>query len=403
MADYSVNLTIQSIWTVSRIFLDILIMWFLLYYAIKFVRNNSRTIQIFKGIVLIIVINGFAKVFGLDTVAWLSDMVVSWGFLAIIIIFVPEIRSVLERLGKSNVFSRISTLTGNEKEHLVDEVVKAAMILSKQQTGALICIEQGQSLQDYVKTGISLNSVVSTELITSLFVTSTPLHDGAIIIQGDRIACASAYFPPTNLELPSRYGSRHRAAIGISEITDSVTVVVSEETGGISIADGGKIIPVDRKELHDYLMRVICNEETELSRAQLHNKNAFVLEQPKLVVEKDDTYISSQKTEEKSLKEKLIIKKQTKTDDSKKGRGFGVFKKKDDIKPKKTEEIIKELEEEESNMKMPHKKSNYSYDEVVKATNDELSNAEKAAVVDVIEIHSAEKPIETPDNKGGEQ
>lgn len=230
--------TIQSILNYTRMFFDILIMWLLLYYTIKIVRNNSRTIQIFKGIVLILVIKAVANIFGLNTVGWIADMFVSWGFIAVIIIFQPEIRSLLEKLGKSNVFSRISTLSGNEKEHLVDELVKAVMILSKDQTGALISLEQSHSLNDYVKTGTPMNSMVTAELLTSIFVTSTPLHDGAVIIQGDRLACASAYFPPTNQELPSRYGARHRAAIGISEITDSVTIVVSEETGNISIAEG---------------------------------------------------------------------------------------------------------------------------------------------------------------------
>ena len=218
-------------WTSNIV--DILVLWFLIYYALKFVRNNTRTVQIFKGIILILAAKFFANLFGLQAVGWLADMFVSWGFVAVIIIFQPEIRGILERLGKSNMFSKISTLSGNEKEHLVNEIVKSVMILSKDQTGALITLEQGQSLADYVSTGTVLNSIVTTELLTSIFVTSTPLHDGAVIIQGDRLACASAYFPPTSLDLPNRYGARHRAAIGISEITDSVTIVISEETGNI--------------------------------------------------------------------------------------------------------------------------------------------------------------------------
>ena len=201
----------------------------------------------------------------------------NWGFLAIIIIFQPEIRSVLERMGKTNVFSRMTTLTGNEKENLVDQIVTATMLLSKDQTGALISIEQSHTLEDFIATGTKLNSDVTAELLTSLFVTSTPLHDGAVIIQGDKIACASAYFPPTNLDLPSRYGARHRAAIGISEITDAVTIVVSEETGAISITEAGKITTVNRKQLRDYLLRVICGEETDViatRRPRLNNEAA---------------------------------------------------------------------------------------------------------------------------------
>lgn len=267
-------------WTSNIV--DILVLWFLIYYALKFVRNNTRTVQIFKGIILVLGTKFFANLFGLQAVGWLADMFVSWGFVAVIIIFQPEIRGILERLGKSNMFSKISTLSGNEKENLVNEIVKSVMILSKDQTGALITLEQGQSLADYISTGTVLNSIVTTELLTSIFVTSTPLHDGAVIIQGDRLACASAYFPPTSLDLPNRYGARHRAAIGISEITDSVTIVVSEETGNISIAENGKIRGVDIKELRDYLLRIVCNEEIEVKekKTKTPRQSVYVIEKP---------------------------------------------------------------------------------------------------------------------------
>ncbi len=257
-------------------FLDIFIIWLILYYVLKLVRNNARTIQIFKGIILIVVIDALAKLLGLKTLEYMMDMFVNWGFLAIIIIFHPEIRSILERIGKSNVFSRITTLTGGEKEHLVDNIVTAVMVLSKNQTGALISIEQSHSLEDFVATGTRMNSDVTAELLTSIFVTTTPLHDGAVIIQGDKIACASAYFPPTNMELPSRYGARHRAAIGISEISDAVTIVVSEETGAVSIAESGKIYPVTREELRNYLLRVICGEVTEVRTNRVRRSSVVI-------------------------------------------------------------------------------------------------------------------------------
>ncbi|MCR5796205.1 MAG: diadenylate cyclase CdaA, partial [Solobacterium sp.] len=228
--------------------LDIFILWFILYYTLKIVKGNIRTSQIFKGIVFVVLIDGLAKLFGLKTLQALTGLFINWGFLAVIIIFQPEIRQLLERLGKTNVFSRITTLTGDEKENLVEQIVTAVMLLSKDQTGALISIEQSHSLEDFITTGIRLNSDVTAELLTSIFVTSTPLHDGAVIIQGDKIACASAYFPPTNMELPGRYGARHRAAIGISEITDAVTIVVSEETGAVSITEGGKMMSVNRDQ-----------------------------------------------------------------------------------------------------------------------------------------------------------
>lgn len=261
MLNYS---TIQTIIQVLRMFFDIVLMWILLYYTIRIVRNNSRTVQIFKGIILILFIKSIATFFNFRTVAWLADVFVTWGFLAVIIIFQPEIRGLLERLGKSSVFSRLNALSGNEREQLIDSLVNSTMQLSESMTGALITLEQSHSLSDYIKTGTPMNSVVTSELLCSIFVTSTPLHDGAVIIQGDRIACASAYFPPTNMELPSRYGARHRAAIGISEITDSITIIVSEETGKVSIAEEGKLTPVTRTKLHEYLHRMIMNQETDL-------------------------------------------------------------------------------------------------------------------------------------------
>lgn len=248
--------------------IDIICTWIVLYYVLKVVRNNSRTVQLFKGIIIVIVIQALAKVLQLKTIESLASMFVTWGPLAVIIIFTPEIRGMLEKLGKTNVFSRISTLTVNEREHLVDELVKASIELSKTQTGALISLEQGQSLNDFIKTGTKLNSIVTSELLCSIFVPGTPLHDGAVIIQGDKIACASAYFPPTTLDFPSSYGARHRAAIGISEITDSISIIVSEETGTVSIADGGKLMVVDEIKLREYLMRVVCHIENEVASSK---------------------------------------------------------------------------------------------------------------------------------------
>ena len=266
MADYNINLAIQNIWSVFRVVIDIAIMWFLFYYAIKVIRNNSRTVQIFKGIIAIVVVNGLAKLLGLSTLTYFTDLFINWGLLAIIIIFQPEIRGLLEKIGKSNAFSRISSLLANEKENLVEQLYEATVTLSQERVGALITIEQSQSLQDYIRTGISVNAEVSKELLCSIFMTTTPLHDGAVIIQGDKVACASAYFPPTNVNLSSRYGARHRAALGIAEVSDALTIVVSEETSAISIAENGRIFSVDEKQLRDYLRRVILNDVTLIEK-----------------------------------------------------------------------------------------------------------------------------------------
>lgn len=356
MSSYNISLTLENIRTITVMFLDIFIMWLVLYYAIRLVRSNTKTIQIFKGILLVIIIDGIAKFLGLKTVQYLTDMFINWGFLAIIIIFQPEIRSLLERLGKTNVFSRITTLTGNEKENLVDQIVTATMLLSKDQTGALICIEQNHPLDDFIATGTKLNSDVTAELLTSIFVTSTPLHDGAVIIQGDKIACASAYFPPTNLELPGRYGARHRAAIGISEITDAVTIVVSEETGAVSITEGGKIISVNRRQLRDYLLRVICGEETEVhgSGRKLNN------EKPREVIIDDTQELKKEgKTGNTGVLSRLAIKKQ----EAKEQKPEKIEA--EEVIPAEQPEVIisdedenmKKLDEEAAEIKLPHKKA----------------------------------------------
>ncbi|MEF9920446.1 MAG: diadenylate cyclase CdaA [Erysipelotrichaceae bacterium] len=274
MFDY---LTINNIIALLRLVLDISIVWVVIYYCIKIVRNNSRTIQIFKGILLIFIIHFFATILGLKTVEALANLFVTWGFLAIIIIFQPEIRALLEKLGKTSVFSRISTLTINERERLVDELVKACTAMSKTKTGALISLEQGHSLSDFIKTGTQMNSVVTSELLCSIFVPGTPLHDGAVIIQGVKIACAAAYFPPTTKDFPSSYGARHRAAVGISEITDSVTIVVSEETGNISIAEAGNLTIVSEKALREYLLMIICQTQNEVLSKKISKQSDLEL------------------------------------------------------------------------------------------------------------------------------
>lgn len=263
MFDY---FTLNNLWTLVQLILDIIFVWAIVYYCLRIVKNNSRTIQIFKGVLLIILIRSVSSIVGLHTVANLANSLMSWGVIAIIIIFQPEIRNILEKIGKSNVFSHLSTLTINEREQLVDELSKACSDMAKSKTGALISIEQGHSLSDYIKTGTPMNSVVSSELLCSIFQYGTPLHDGAVIIQGVKIACAAAYFPPTTIDLPTSYGARHRAAVGISEITDSLTIIVSEESGNISLAEGGTLTTYTVAQLRKYLMEVVC---------QKHAKNAF--------------------------------------------------------------------------------------------------------------------------------
>lgn len=303
-------LTFNNIIALLRLVLDICVVWVVIYYCIKIVKNNSRTIQIFKGILLIFIIRFIATFLGLKTVEALANLFVTWGFLAFIIIFQPEIRALLEKLGKTSVFSRISTLTINERERLVDELVKACADMSKTKTGALISLEQGHSLSDFIKTGTQMNSVVTSELLCSIFVPGTPLHDGAVIIQGVKIACAAAYFPPTTKDFPSSYGARHRAAVGISEITDSVTIVVSEETGNISIAEGGKLSIVSDKSLREYLLMIICQTQNEVIATKISKESELenVTDLSKKIDEKEKTktnrFVGYFKGKNKALEDK---------------------------------------------------------------------------------------------------
>lgn len=300
------SITLQRLIEIIQMIADIGFIWFVFYYVIKIVRNNAKTIQIFKGIMILFLIKGLSSFLGFTATNWLVDLFVNYGVLAVIIIFAPEIRSLLEHLGQSNTITRISTLSGNELNDLVNDLVETSVRLSKEQIGALITIEQGTSLSDYIKTGTRINATVSTELLCSIFVPLTPLHDGAVILQGNKIACASAYFPPTNLDLPTKYGARHRAAIGISEISDSTTIVISEETGTISIAEKGKLTHVDENSLREYLLRVICSEEIEAKEKKKDrgNKNGI----------KFDFFAPVEKPKEENEDVMNVIKSSKKTD-----------------------------------------------------------------------------------------
>ena len=295
MSTYNLSSLWDKFLTFSTTVIDIVVIWMIILAALRIVRGKSSTMQIFKGIIFVIIVDVLAKVMNLKTLQFLTNMFINWGFLAVIIIFQPEIRTILERLGKSSFFSRMSSLSGNEKEKLVDNIVTAVRLLSADQTGALISIEKSHPLDDFIATGTRLNSDVTAELLTSIFVTSTPLHDGAVIIQGDKIACASAYFPPTTADIPSRYGSRHRAAIGISEITDAITIVVSEETGNVSIAEGGKLTTVNEQQLRKYLTHIIVGQTEENGK---NNDDETIIEADvhELQTKMDDTPAANEET-----------------------------------------------------------------------------------------------------------
>ena len=256
--------TFSNVILIVRLILDILAVWGLIYMALRLFRNNYRTVQILKGILVLFLIKAVSMLLGLTAFSKVIDTFLQWGVLAIIIVFQPEIRGMLEKLGKSSV-ALTTDLTREQSMLMIEELVIACEQMSRSKTGALITIQQTQQLTDYVNTGIRMDSVVSSELLGTIFQYGTPMHDGAVIIQGNKIACAAAYFPPTSRDLPSKYGARHRAAVGISEITDSVTIVVSEETGTISLAMNGQLTKYPVEGLRRFLMNVLVPEESDES------------------------------------------------------------------------------------------------------------------------------------------
>jgi len=313
------NLTIDNILSFFKLAIDIGVVAVIIFYCLKIIKNNSRTIQIAKGIIFVVLVNWLAQTFELRTIEFLTTQFLNWGFLAIFIIFQPELRSLLEKLGRTTVFSSLAILSENQRQQLVEELVKTANILSKSKTGALISLEQTNSLADYIRTGTIMNSDVTSELLCSIFVPGTPLHDGAVIIQGNKIACASAYFPPTTKEFPSNYGARHRAAVGISEISDCVTIVVSEESGNISIAQEGKLTKMSDEELKTFLLQTIhaTSEEDQGNRdveiEELNNSKKSTK------VEKKKQRNTKAKHKEKIKAEAIVMNRSQKT--SKKGGG----------------------------------------------------------------------------------
>ena len=228
--------------TILKDIIDICLVWIVFYYILKNVRKNVKFSLIFKGILAIIIIKVISDIFGLTTVGLLFEYLIAWGPLAIIIIFQPEIRSVLEQLGKANLLGRHKTLSISEREKMVSELGIAIDYLRKNRIGALIVIERDTSLSEYIERSKKIYADISNELLCAIFFPDNPLHDGGVIIQGDRITCAGAVFPTTvDMKFSKRLGTRHRAAIGISEESDCLAIVVSEETGRVSLAVNGKL------------------------------------------------------------------------------------------------------------------------------------------------------------------
>jgi diadenylate cyclase len=227
--------------------LDILIVSVLIYEIARWIKN-TRAWTLLKGIMLLVFVAMAAYVFQLHTISWLINNTMGVGVTAAIIVFQPELRNALEQLGRKNPIVNLFSSDESRDEKIgytdrtIQEIVRATIEMSKVKTGALIVLEREVPLGEYERTGIPVDAKMSSQLLINIFEHNTPLHDGAVIVRSNRIVSATCYLPLSDsLEIGKELGTRHRAAVGISEVSDSVTIVVSEETGGISIAQGGRI------------------------------------------------------------------------------------------------------------------------------------------------------------------
>lgn len=234
-----------------RIVIDIGLVWYVLYKLIMLIRG-TKAIQLLKGIVVVFVVRLVAFVFDFQTIKWITDQAIDWGFLVIIILFQPELRRALEQLGRGSIFTRATKSEEEIIQQVIDSIVHACNYMAKRRIGALITIERETGVGEYTETGIPINAELTHQLLTNIFTPNTPLHDGAVIIARDKIIAAACYLPLSESPFISKeLGTRHRAAMGISEVTDAITIVVSEETGYISATKNGEI----RRELSEEALR----------------------------------------------------------------------------------------------------------------------------------------------------
>lgn len=250
--------------------LDIVVVWYFIYKLLQLL-NGTKAIQVFKGIAIIIVIRIISDWIGLNTVSWLMSQVITYGAIAAIVIFQPEVRRGLEHLGRGALL-RPSVKETDYKDKLIDDLDEAIQYMSKRKIGALISIEQDSSLNEYIDTGIPLDSDISNQLLINIFIPNTPLHDGAVIIQGDKVASACSYLPLSDsMRIPKEFGTRHRAAIGLSEVTDALTIVVSEETGDVSLTYRNHFKPhLTREQYLKILREELISDDKEMKKSSLY-------------------------------------------------------------------------------------------------------------------------------------
>ncbi len=256
--DYLVKLYIPRItWTDI---IEIVIIAFVIYNVMVWIKNTKAWVLL-KGIIIVVIFALIAYILNLKTILWIAGKTISVGIIALVIIFQPELRRALEQLGRKKIlFGLFRFNDGREKgerfsSKTAEEIVRACFDMGAAYTGALIVIEQDMVLEEYEKTGITVDGLVTSQLLINIFEHNTPLHDGAVIIRGDRIVAATCYLPLSdNNNLNKALGTRHRAGVGISEVTDSMTIIVSEETGKVSVAVGGELIhDIDADSLRNKL------------------------------------------------------------------------------------------------------------------------------------------------------
>ncbi len=233
---------LSLLWSIITKIIDICFVWLAFYYILKNVKNNIKMVLIVKGVIVILIVKLLSDLLNLYTVGVILEYAIQWGPLAIIVIFQPEIRSVLESLGRTQLLGRHKVLTVDEREKVVYEIMRSVDYLRKNRIGALIVIEREISLEEYISSSTKIYADISDSLLETIFFPNSPLHDGGVIIQGDRITCAGSVFKTSmNPNISKRLGTRHRAALGIAEESDAIALVVSEETGRLSIAVEGEL------------------------------------------------------------------------------------------------------------------------------------------------------------------
>ncbi|MBM7599452.1 diadenylate cyclase [Virgibacillus halotolerans] len=241
---------------VLRIGVDIALVWYVLYKLIMLIKG-TKAIQLLKGIAVVLAVWAFSILFNLQTVQWLTNQAISWGVIVIIILFQPELRRALEQIGRGNIFSRSARSEEEIIESSIEAIIESCKYMAKRRIGALISIERETGIGEYAETGIPIGGNLTHQLLTNIFTPNTPLHDGAVIIKNEEILAAACYLPLSESPFISKeLGTRHRAAMGISEVTDALTIVVSEETGNISCAKNGEL----HRELDEGSLRTILRE-----------------------------------------------------------------------------------------------------------------------------------------------